>query len=290
MTSESIIRFCVVEKHAEAINPADGHSRLVLSRLSRGESPIYCATPAIKFVLQGEERYVVGDTEHVVLPGQFLIVEAGTELRAIISRRDTTVGMCMYLPGGSDMPFVDFANPLRQGLGTKGRAVVLSASGTLLGEHLRKSAHLLSSDCSAGTDLAPYVTTTATALLKTMLTDVHSQLAGLPVRKERTRRDLFRQLDLVRAWLHENDHRTVSLVELAHVGGMSQFHLLRSFSSAFGVPPGTFHRKLRLANAFEKLYSGNLDPIQAAERFGFSDERSFRRAFIKQYGISPRLR
>lgn len=281
--------FSLVEKHADVVSAGDGHPRLVLSRLSQGESPIYCATPSIKFVLEGEERFVIGKVEHIVLPGQFLVVEAGTELHARLPRRATTIGMCMYLPGDPDMPSVTFSERPREMFGSEGRAVVLSSSGTVLGEHLQESALLLSREAGNAERAVPsLIMTRAAALLKPTLLDVHSQLGGLNARKGRTKRDLLRQLDLVRAWLHDNDHRTVPLTELARVGGISQFHLLRSFSAAYGAPPATFHRKLRLSKAYEQLRRGCLDPADAAEKFGFSDNRAFDRAFKNQFGISPR--
>ncbi len=277
--------FSIASKHGEAVRAGSATGRLAFSRLPRGESLVYSATPAIKYIASGHGRYEVDGTEHVVLEGQFLLLEAGVRVRAMFPQQDTT-GLCLFMPAGDATPYVSLATSQErpEGAGVK-RAIVLSASGSRLGNCLRSTARILAADTGRGPALAEKVLASASSLLQPTIIDIHSRLAGLEAKKGHTRRDLLRRLEMVRAWLHDNDDRAVPLDELARVGGMSQFHLLRCFAAAFGVPPAAFHRRLRLERALEKVKRGQLDRAGAAERYGFSDERSFRRACRKQFGL-----
>ena len=52
-------RFNIVRQHFEAPKPAGPRGKLVISRLGFGESRLAARTASIKFVLEGEEEYVV---------------------------------------------------------------------------------------------------------------------------------------------------------------------------------------------------------------------------------------
>ena len=258
--------------------------------MPRGDSPIYCATPALKFVLEGEERYEVDGRTHVVRPGEFLLVEAGTRLRAILPRRDCTVGLCVYLRRDDSSPYVALAgNDDGDREPTGGRALVLSASGTPLGRHLRSTARILAADLSKGDAIAETVCRLASHHLHSALVDVRRGLGAIDAASSFTRRDLYSRLDRARAFLHDNPHRQVPLDELGRVAALSQFHLLRSYKSAFGAPPAAYHRRLRLDKAAFELVEGSSAPGLVGRRYGFADLRSFRRAFVSQFGCPPRL-
>jgi AraC-like DNA-binding protein len=256
--------------------------------MGRGDSPIYCATPALKFVLQGEERYEVDGRIRVVRPGEFLLVEAGTRLRAILPRRDCTVGLCIYLRQDDWAPYVALVESGDRAR-TGGRAMVLSASGTELGRHLQSTARTLAADPSKGEAMAETVCHDAARHLHSALVDVRRGLAAIDAASSVTRRDLYSRLDRARAFLHDHPHRQVSLDELAGVAGLSQFHLLRSYKAAFGTPPASYHRRLRLDKAAVELLEGARPPVSIGQLYGFSDLRSFRRAFVGQFGCPPKL-
>jgi AraC-like DNA-binding protein len=277
----TMVSFSIVTEHVQEARQGDADGRLVLSRMRRGESRCFCATPTIAYVMEGEERYRVDGVEHVVLPGQFLLVEAGVHLEAVIRQPGLTTGMCIYLRQDERTPFVDLrtAEERRaQGTRTSGRAIVLSASGTPLGEHLKRAGRELLRDPDSGSNAADRIVRGASALLQGLMDDVGSQLSNIKAVKADTRRDLLRRLDLARSWLWDNQDRAVPLDELSHVAGLSQLHLLRCFSAAFGAAPATYHRHQRLRQAAHVLRLGHLDTAGAAARYGFSDQRAFRRA------------
>ena len=285
-----MVQFGHVSAHITARPPGSPDGRVVLSGLGRGDSPIYCATPALKYVLEGEERYEVDGRTRVVRPGEFLLVEAGTRLHAILPRRETTVGLCIYARRDEWAPYValgDDGDGAREPTG--GRMLVLSASGTGLGRHLQSTARALAADISRGDAMAETICDAASHHLHAALVDVGRGLAAIDAVSNVTRRDLYTRLDRARAFLHDNPHRHVPLDELARTAGLSQFHLLRSYKAAFGAPPASYHRRLRLELAAAELREGNRSPGSIGERYGFGDVRSFRRAFVGQFGCPPNV-
>lgn len=279
-----------VRAHITSRPPGCPDGRVVLSALGRGDSPIYCATPALKFVVDGEERYEVDGRIRVVRPGEFLLVEAGTRLRAILPRRDCTVGLCIYLRQDEWAPYVALAgNDDAVVERTGGRVMVLSASGTGLGHYLQSTGRILAADISKGEVMAEAICQVASYHLHSALVDVRRGLAAIDAASNVTRRDLYTRLDRARAFLHDNPHRQVSLDELAAAAGLSQFHLLRSYKAAFGAPPASYHRRLRLEKAAAELLEGARPPGLIGQRYGFADPRSFRRAFVGHFGCAPKF-
>jgi transcriptional regulator GlxA family with amidase domain len=74
---------------------------------------------------------------------------------------------------------------------------------------------------------------------------------------------------------------------LASTLGVSAKTLARRFSTVTGFAPAQFVRRLRLEIA-QHLLGSSTDTIAAiAERVGYDDERAFRRAFERDFGVSP---
>jgi len=281
--------FSVVLNLPSEVRASGPEGRVVFSQLSYGDAPIYCATPSLKFVLEGEERYEVDGRLQVVRPGEFLVVDAGVSLRVILPRREVTTGLCIYLPAAQDLPFRPYGAagvwPEDEIIGE--RAVVQSASATSFGRRLRKAAARLAVDGDAGASLAPAMAAAAADEFTGFADGVANQLSRLGAIKCSTRGDLLRRLDRARAYLHDHGSRIVRLDELALVAGMSQFHLTRTFRAVYGLPPGAYHRSLRVSRAATELSRGSVTISEAAQRFGFSDPSTFTRAFKREHGLTP---
>ena len=105
--------------------------------------------------------------------------------------------------------------------------------------------------------------------------------------KPSTRRRLVSRLEIAREHLDRNDHREVSLAELALVAGVSKYHLARLFRAVYGQPPRRYHREMRLQRAAEQLAFSVGSATSIAERFGFLDLGAFSRAFKRRYSSPP---
>jgi AraC-like DNA-binding protein len=75
---------------------------------------------------------------------------------------------------------------------------------------------------------------------------------------------------------------------LADVASMSRSTFAEAFTAAFGTPPMSMVRKIRMERAWKLLeQSQSMSVEDVARRVGFSSRSHFSRAFKKHFGVSP---
>ncbi|HET8727406.1 MAG TPA: AraC family transcriptional regulator [Alphaproteobacteria bacterium] len=89
-------------------------------------------------------------------------------------------------------------------------------------------------------------------------------------------------------WFIENQFAgDISLAEIAHVSGVSRFHLSRAFGLATGHSVMRYVRGRRLSEAARALAAGAQDILALALESGYGSHEAFTRAFCDQFGITP---
>ena len=78
----------------------------------------------------------------------------------------------------------------------------------------------------------------------------------------------------------------VTLSELSHAAGLSEFHLLRLFRAAVGLPPHAYLIQKRIDHS-RHLLSEGLPIAEVSLESGFADQSHFTRAFTKIVGVTP---
>lgn len=239
----------------------------MISSLPFGESLLRAPVPSIKFVLEGEEEYVVDGRSQVVNAGQFMLLATGEDCMARVRRGGgRTQGMCVYL--ACDALEADFSG---------GRALMLSAKADPLGEFLGRQAARLAANPTAGADCAEAIVATAGRMAAHSVRAAELRMANLGASKVGTRANLLTRLERARSFLHENVDRRISQTELAKVAGLSQFHMVRQFQEVFGMAPGAYHRDLRLSLARRMVGEGATLEV-AAEQTGYADANTLSHA------------
>ena len=246
--------------------------RAVLSLLPRGDSVVWGRSLSVKYVLDGEERYRVGKTTHIVRPGRFLVLETSVPIEAILPR--AAAGFCLSLPAGHGS-----GSPLCRG------GIVFEAQNSALGRSLSDAASRLAARSSENDGLGDLFAETG-AGLPALLREAEMAMSQLEVAKQATRQDLLQRLEAARALMARTLHRPLSVAEMADAAGMSPFHFVRRFAEAYGEPPAAQHARLRLCEAADGLLGG-LSVGEAARRAGFASTGSFSRAFRARFGLSP---
>jgi AraC-like DNA-binding protein len=79
----------------------------------------------------------------------------------------------------------------------------------------------------------------------------------------------------------------VCLAELAALAGMSRFHLVRSFRTAYGETPIRYLNRRRIERAQDLLRHANLTVTEICMAVGFASLGSFSSKFTDLVGESP---
>jgi AraC family transcriptional regulator len=94
-------------------------------------------------------------------------------------------------------------------------------------------------------------------------------------------------LERAREAIVEVDGVGLNLNGLAAEVGLSKFHFLRLFKSAYGKSPLAFAEQRRMAAAARRLRAGPAPVIQLAADLGYESPSAFARAFRRHNGAAP---
>jgi AraC family transcriptional regulator len=79
----------------------------------------------------------------------------------------------------------------------------------------------------------------------------------------------------------------MTLDEIAAIGGVSRFHMVRAFAAATGLPVMRYVRARRLSEAARGLARGAPDILSLALEADYGSHEAFTRAFRDQFGTTP---
>jgi AraC family transcriptional regulator len=81
----------------------------------------------------------------------------------------------------------------------------------------------------------------------------------------------------------------LTLDEIAAVGGVSRFHIVRAFAAATGFPVMRYVRARRLSEAARALANGAPDILKLALDADYGSHEAFTRAFRDHFGVTPEM-
>jgi AraC family transcriptional regulator len=79
----------------------------------------------------------------------------------------------------------------------------------------------------------------------------------------------------------------LTLDEIAAIGGISRFHMVRAFAAATGLPVMRYVRIRRLSEAARALAGGAPDILNVALDADYGSHEAFTRAFRDHFGVTP---
>ena len=111
----------------------------------------------------------------------------------------------------------------------------------------------------------------------------HAQLDFSPIQAGREPIAVARVRDYLEAHF---DDETVELEDLAHIAGLSRYHLIRVFRRHTGLTPHAYRTDVRVRRAAMLMRTG-ISPAAAATTCGFFDQSHLNRAFKARLGVTP---
>ncbi|WP_169543646.1 GlxA family transcriptional regulator [Sneathiella aquimaris] len=97
------------------------------------------------------------------------------------------------------------------------------------------------------------------------------------------------EFDRLHQWVLENLSASLNVLDLANITGMSSRTFTRRYKQATGMGPAEALERFRLEAAAQLLMETDLPMKRIADRSGFGQYERMRRAFLKIFGVSPKL-
>ncbi len=134
----------------------------------------------------------------------------------------------------------------------------------------------------------------ADGLIRGLLAELFGQATAaasaaqeLPVLRQTTRVQLFKQLSLAREWIEANFASPVTLDDMAKIAAQNPQHFLRMFRDCYGTTPHRFLIDTRLQAARRLLLQTEESISAIGQLTGFESLPTFSRVFRQNFGCSP---
>lgn len=248
----------------------------------------------LKYCIAGEMRGYYNNAYRTIKPGQFILVNAGTELSCQPAQEGTKALHAFF----TDQMVRDVAqvwmNDEKHILDDPG----IKAGAVHFFEHVFREPQLITSQMEA---IARHISVSASSredmlpdvfysLLEAMFlhqTNISRQISQVNARSQVTREELFRRVTTAREFMHDQWQSELCLKTVARQACLSPYHFHRSFQEIFGESPMKWLRQLKLNHAKNLLASGQMNATETAAHCGFTDLFSFSKAFKRVWGVNP---
>lgn len=279
----------------EPLAPLDGPA-LNISALTRLDWALPIRGFAIKYVLEGTERYTVNGMPFHIGADQYLLANRWVDNRVTIDCARPVKGLCIELTTGvMDEVAQAWALPEAVDEGC--------VAGFFTGAEFPESRN-----DARRTSLGPLLRELAAALFRDPTDQGHASrglyyrlaehvvldhLASIPrlraVRAIRpaTRKLIFQRVQRAKAFMDACFMQPIDVADMAREAAMSAYHFHRAFRAVEGVSPHRYVQQRRLHHARELLRAGHASVLEAAVRSGFADAAAFSKSFRKAYGHPP---
>lgn len=272
------------------------NNTIIHSRLQQFDKKVKDSGLSIKLGYKGEEDYYFEDRKLSIGPGRYLIVNRHTKFECYLNAQKPVEAFCLYLSKSIILETAhtlqsshrdlleNFWDPTNQE--PRFLEKVYRTDENELGRYLEQIRPAL--ERNQLLDLNAFFHTLAEKLILSQGV-INQQIENISSSRRSTREELYRRLCIARQYILDNYYKDIQLEELAKEAMLSKFHLLRSYREAFGVTPYRQVLNLRLKRSLQLLQEGHtLEDI--ALSLGFSDRRSFTKAFKKVFGCAPSVK
>lgn len=283
------------QKHGLSVDVHD--NRIVYSSLTNYKAQLYAGHYGIKLPLYGLETYVLNGNKYVVGDNHFLLTNPGQRTEVLIDSDKPVRGICIglrvsflrLLHTEMSVDHKEMLNQQKQGETDELNVLNHCYSIKNTQSHLARFLHAIKQEYTTHGCLnyeeGSFYYSLGEAIIHAQ-NDVHIAVDQLSQQKLAIREEVYRRVDFMNQYIHDNFLRQITLDELAQVAMLSKYHAIRSFQKVFGISPYQQIKKLRIQKA--KILLGHGETVSAtAHTCGFTDYRGFSKQFKQVVGLSP---
>lgn len=280
------------------IHFACNNNTLNFSSLHEFSQPVVSAGFAIKYVIEGTERYIINKQAYKVCEDSYLLMNGTKEGYVEIESKKNTKGICVYIDDTviaeivasfqrPDAPYTDpgLADFLLTDHFLENQ---YSAGFTRLGKTIRSISQTAQHNTFSQDDINQELFyRLAEDLLADQLT-VFKQMRSITTIKPITRKDLYRRVLKGRDFMDASFQTPLTIEQVAKEAAMSEYHFFRLFRTVFNLSPHQYILQKRLDYG-KRLIEEQCPVSAAALDCGFADIHAFSKAFKNRFGIAPSL-
>jgi len=239
---------------------------------------------SFKYVLAGQEDYVVDGTHVSLQRGDALFFKDDKQYLAYVDSQDATVGLCIDLNFDKVNITIDVLQEQELFLfDPEFRTQRISFL------HPTMRAILQKIGTEENTDRL-FLEESMQELLCSIVNmeaEFQSKITQIPVKKNSYKKELFQRLLVAKNYIHDNMRYQIQLQDIATASNVSAFYMHRLFRQVFGCSPTVYLERIRMEAAKEKLRL-NFPVKEVAFSVGYTDEAYFSRRFKKCFGMTPK--
>lgn len=273
-----------------------GNNVFNVSSLHEFYHPIGTMDFAIKYVMEGTERYVINKQPYDVVSGSYLLLNGAKEGHVEIDSKKDVKGICIYISpvliteivASLQRPDTAYADPMLASFFYTDHFLEnqYRSDYTFLGKKMQQlGASVQKNQLSNEVVDMEFFYSISEQLIADQV-QVFKQLQTIPTVKPATRRDLYRRIVRGREFMDACYTMPLTIGDIAKQSMMSEYHFFRLFKKVFGISPHKYLLGKRL-DAGRQLLQQQQSVSATAVECGFADIHSFSKAFKSHFGITP---
>lgn len=294
MTSFNSDVILLNEPKSRQFFPENFSNEIYYSNLEEFNYITYKSNFSIKYVIDGEENYILDGKRHTARSGQYLLVndgrmvettpECNSEAISIFLNMDIVSEVAAGLNGDDHELLENFD------LTTGSSVAFFENSFThndLLGTALKQLyRHIISTEHSGKEFNSETYYHLAEQLIRTQL-KINDQIGNIDKVKFETRKELYRRVLMARDYIEDTATDAFDFNALSTSSGLSKYHLIRVFKTVFGTTPYRYFIGCRIRTARHDLVNSEENITEIAYKCGFPDVFSFSKIFKNLVGVTP---
>jgi AraC-like DNA-binding protein len=246
-----------------------------------------------KYVLSGQETYIINQKKYIVNKGEYVIGNQHTCASILIDSSITVNGICVDVSKLKIQEVMNYAfneyNGFEKFLFSDELFInKFKSQNTSLGLALNKIGAVFNTIIESPNVITNELFYTIAECIVNDQSVLYRQFSKLEFAKQDTNKRLFSFLYNAKEFMDSNFQEKITVEQIAQSANLSEYHFIRLFKTAFNQTPHQYIVQRRLK--FSKMLLLDQCEIKdVAYQCGFADVQSYTKAFKSAFGVTPNI-